>query len=275
MKSLINTFRAIFENKKLILRLARNDFRGRFAGSFLGRIWGFIQPLVMVFVYWFAFEKGLKAGAMNLRGAQNVPFVLFIVSGLVPWFFFNDALSQGNVALVEYSYLVKKVVFEIRILPVVKIVSNLVTHGFFIILALVLFALNGYLPDLYSLQILYYSFGMFMLCLGLSYFNAAVNVFFKDWSQVISVILQVGIWLTPVMWDYDAMAAGIPHWAAVIIKLNPMYYVVKGYREALISKLWFWESPRQTAYFWAFTALALFFGTYVFQKLKPHFADVL
>lgn len=275
MKSLISTARAVFTNKKLVLQLSKNDFRGRFAGSFLGRIWGFIQPLVMVFVYWFAFEKGLKAGAMNVAGAKGVPFVLFIVSGLVPWFFFSDALSQGNIALVEYSYLVKKVVFEIRILPVVKVVSNLITHAFFIVIALLLCTFMGYTPDLYDLQIIYYSFGMFLLMIGLAYFNSAINVFFKDWSQVIGIILQVGIWLTPVMWNYDDMVATIPGWAAVLMKLNPMFYIVKGYRDSLISKAWFWQSPQLTLYFWLATAFCLIFGTYVFEKLRPHFADVL
>ena len=276
MRSMLGTFRAIFENSKLIRRLARNDFKGRFAGSFLGMVWGFVQPIVMVLVYWFAFEKGLKAQGTRLTNGIELPYVLWLVAGLVPWFFFADALSQGNNALTEYSYLVKKVVFEIRILPMVKVVSNIYTHVFFIVLSIILYLCYGFKPDIYYLQIIYYSFGMFMMLLGLAYFNAAINVFFKDWSQVVSIVLQVGIWLTPVMWNYESMVAnGIPHWVSVIIRLNPMFYIVRGCRDCFIYKAWFWQAPRMTLYFWCVTAFCLIFGMFVYNRLRPHFADEL
>ena len=119
MKNLLSIPIAIWKNKKLILQLSKNDFKTRFAGSMLGRVWGFIQPVVMVLVYWFAFERGLRMGAARVAGGIEIPYVLWLVAGLVPWFYFSDALSGGTNALIEYSYLVKKVVFEISILPVV------------------------------------------------------------------------------------------------------------------------------------------------------------
>lgn len=263
----------VFQNRRLILQLSKNDFKTKFAGSYLGIIWAFIQPIVTVFVYWFVFEKGLKAGASLTKSGIELPFVLWLVAGIVPWFFFSDALNGGTNALVEYSYLVKKVVFKIDILPIVKVVSALFVHVFFVVFALVLFAAYHYYPDLYTLQIVYYTFSMMIFVLGLTYATSAIVVFFRDLTQVINIVLQVGIWMTPIMWNIDTME--LSPVLITILKLNPMYYIVAGYREALIDKLWFWENPSLTIYFWIITFVLFGIGTGIFKRLKVHFADVL
>ena len=138
-----NIILEIIENRGLIKNLAKNDFKTKFAGSYLGIVWAFIQPIVTVLVYWFVFQVGLRAGDMG-----QVPFVLYLIAGIIPWFYFQDALSSGTNALIEYSYLVKKVVFKISILPMVKLLSALFVHGFFVLFAVVLFSCYGYYPDL-------------------------------------------------------------------------------------------------------------------------------
>ena len=81
--------------------------------------------------------------------------------------------------------------------------------------------------------------------------------------------------MTPIMWDFTDMGISESAMAARILKLNPMYYIVSGYRNALIDKQWFWEHPGMTLYFWVLTVILFVFGTRLFQKLKVHFADVL
>jgi teichoic acid transport system permease protein len=127
-----NMLKEIISNRKLIWDLSKNDFKTRFAGSYLGIIWAFVQPIVTVLVYWFVFEKGMHASGINLRSGITAPFVLWLIAGLVPWFFFQEVLSGGTNALMEYSYLVKKVVFQIDILPIIKLISALFVHLFFI-----------------------------------------------------------------------------------------------------------------------------------------------
>ena len=208
-----------------------------------------------------------------MKSGISVPYVLWLIAGLVPWFFFSEALSSGTNALVEYSYLVKKVVFKISILPIVKVVSALFVHIFFIVFMLVLYSCYGFLPDLYTLQIVYYSFAMFVLVIALTYATCAIVVFFKDLSQIINIILQVGVWMTPIMWNIDTME--LSPILLTIFKLNPMYYIVAGYRDALINKVWFWERPEITMYFWLLTIVILGLGAVIFKRLKVHFADVL
>ncbi|NCB92990.1 MAG: ABC transporter permease [Clostridia bacterium] len=258
----------LYQNKGLIFSLSKNDFKTKYAGSYLGIVWAFIQPVVTIVVYWFVFSVGLKAGSMS-----DYPFVLYLVSGIVPWFFFQDALNGGTNALLEYNYLVKKVVFKISILPIVKIISALFVHAFFVGFALILCALYGYLPGFATLQIFYYSMCTFMFALGLVYATSAIVIFFRDLTQIISIVLQVGVWLTPIMWDLN-MLKDYP-WAIKLFKLNPMYYIVSGYRDSMLGHIWFWDHWGWTLYFWVVTVLLFAVGSIVFKRLKPHFADVL
>lgn len=264
----------LLANRTLIGNLAKNDFKKKFAGSYFGVVWAFIQPVITVLVYWFVFEKGLNSKASDLKTGIEIPFVLWLMAGLVPWFYFQDALNGGTGVLVEYSYLVKKVVFQIESLPVVKIISALFTHLFFLVFTIILFAFMGFLPDFYTLQVIYYSICMIIFVTGFVYATSAVVVFFRDLTQVVVILLQVGVWVTPIMWNIDTMT-NIPRWAIAVLKLNPMYYVSAGYRDALINKVAFWEHPGLTVYFWGITAAVLFLGTSVFKRLQAHFADVL
>ena len=263
----------IISNRKLIWDLSKNDFKTRFAGSYLGIIWAFVQPIVTVLVYWFVFEKGMHASGINLRSGITAPFVLWLIAGLVPWFFFQEGLTGGTNALLEYNYLVKKVVFNIRILPVVKVFSAVFVHAFFVVILLVIYTFMGYPPSLYALQLIYYSFCIFMLILALTYMTSAAVVFFRDLSQIINIALQVGVWVTPIMWDFNDL--GLGGILQKILKLNPLFYIVQGYRDSLIGKVAIWEHPVLTLYFWVFTIAVFFLGTRLFKKLQVHFADVL
>ncbi|MCR5143844.1 MAG: ABC transporter permease [Lachnospiraceae bacterium] len=264
----------ILHNKKLTLSLAKNDFKSRFAGSYLGIVWAFVQPIVTVIVYWFVFEKALSAGAQATKSGINAPYVIWLIAGLVPWFYFSEAINMATNTLIEYSYLVKKVVFNISILPVVKLISSLFVHIFFIAFMLVFYAVYGYELNPYMLQIVYYSLAMMILCVGLVYATSAMMVFFRDLGQIVNILLQIGIWATPIMWNINTMT-NISPIVLKILKLNPMFYIVSGYRDALLNEIWFWEKPELTLYFWIVTIVIYIIGTTVFRKLKIHFADVL
>ena len=103
--------------------------------------------------------------------------------------------------------------------------------------------------------------------------TSAAVVFFRDLSQIINIMLQVGVWVTPIMWDFNDL--GLGGLLANILKLNPVFYIVQGYRDSLINKVAIWEHPVLTLYFWGFTLVVFVLGTRLFKKLQVHFADVL
>jgi len=133
----------------------------------------------------------------------------------------------------------------------------------------------GYTPDLYLLQLPYFSFCLFMLVLALSYTTCAVAVFFSDLMQIVNIILQVGMWATPILWNIRFLD-GKPLLQG-IIKCNPVFYIVNGYRNAMFADTWFWQDSMgaMTVYFWVVTAVLFAVGTLIFRRLKVHFADVL
>ncbi len=272
-KDLLSLPKDLFKNRILLGKMARNDLRNRFAGSYFGTIWAFIQPIVTILVYYFVFGVALRGGSASDDGT---PFVLFLVVGIIPWLYFQEGLSNSTSSFLEYSYLVKKVVFDIDILPTVKILSATVIHCFFILFVLIMLACYGYYPTVYDLQLLYYALCMFLLILAIAYITSSVAVFFRDMIQIVGIVLQIGVWLTPIMWQ-DSMLDGYS-WgraAQIILKINPVYYIVNGYRNSLLYQKWFFEEPRWTIYFWVFLIACFFFGNWVFERLRVHFADVL
>ena len=261
----------LYQNRRLIFRLAVNDFKKRYAGSYLGIVWALIPPIITVLMYWFVFDRIFHTSEKIAEAGASVPYVVFLTAGLVPWFFFSDAITGGTTALLEYNYLVKKVVFKISVLPIIKITAALFVHFFFTAVLIVIAAIYGYYPNLHYLQLLYYMVCEYVFVLGLCYATCSVVVFFRDLQQIISIFIQVGIWATPILWNiYE-----IDDRYKWIVKLNPLTYIVEGFRLSIYGKYWFWEHFYSSTYFWIVTVLLFIFSSLVFKKLKPMFADVL
>lgn len=138
----------LYQNRRLIWKLAKSDFKKRYAGSYMGAFWAMVQPVITVAMYWVVFviifpnRTGYASG-----GVEGVPYILFLTAGLVPWFYFSEALTSAMVSLLEYNYLVKKVVFKISILPIIKIIAATFIHAFFVLVLLIVAALNGYYSE--------------------------------------------------------------------------------------------------------------------------------
>lgn len=261
----------LYQNRHLIWKLAKNDFKKRYAGSYLGAVWAMAQPVVTVAMYYVVFDVIMDNAAGAMYRGEEIPFVLFLTAGLVPWFYFSEALTNGTNALLEYNYLVKKVVFKISILPIIKVIAATFIHVFFVGVLLIIAAIYGFYPGIYTIQLVYYSFCLFVFVLALSYTTCAVVVFFKDLSQIINIALQIGMWATPILWNIESIGSG---WVSVL-KLNPLVYIVNGYRSAIYKQEWFFQDFFSTMYFWIVTVVLFGIGALVFKRLKVHFADVL
>ena len=256
----------LFKSRKIVFEMAKRDFKIRYLGSYLGIIWAFVQPTIYILILWFVFQVGFKS-----QPVSDFPFILWLMSGLIPWFFFSESLTNSTNAIIENSYLVKKIVFRIGMLPIIKVISSLFVHLFFIALFFVIYLVYGYKLDIFSIQIFYYLFATIILVLGISFITSALIIFVRDTGQVIAVLLQFCFWLTPIFWSLNIL----PEKYRPIIELNPVYYLIEGYRNSLIYKVWFWQQPFLTIYFWLFTIAIFSFGVFFFLKVKPHFADVL
>ena len=265
-RALVSLLGDIFRNRALLWQMTKRDFHQRYVGSYLGILWAFIQPAVTVLVFWFVFQVGFKS-----QPVDNFPFILWLVCGMFPWFFISDSLQGAANAILDSSFLVKKVVFRVELLPMVKLMSAFLVHGFFVLVLFLMFAVYGYPVSVYNLQVLYYAAAMFCLCIGISWLTSALTVFLRDVGQLVAMVLQIAFWSTPIFWSLKM----IPEEYHFLLKMNPAYYIVEGYRQSFIYHEWFWQYMALTSYFWGLTIVVLFVGALVFKRLRPHFADVL
>ena len=270
MKEIIALIRSTIEKRNLIIDLAKSDFKRRFVGSYFGVAWMFVQPMVTVLIYFLVFQMGFK----STPPIPDTPYVLWLIPAIVPWFYFSEVLTAGTTCLKDYDYLVKKVVFNVEILPIIKLVSSAIVHVIVILIMIAMFLLQGRLPMISWLQIAYYSFALSMYSLSIVYICAAVNVFFKVMSQIVSIALQFGMWATPIMWSPDIFPQA-PAWIDKVLRINPLYYIVVGYRDSMLQGNAFWQRPMLSLYFWAVTLGLFWLSVRIFNKLKVHFSDVL
>lgn len=266
MGSKIQFLNEILANRRLIVQLAIKDLKDKYLGSYLGVTWAIIQPVITILIFWFIFQVGFKSMPID-----NYPFILWLMAGMLPWFFFSDAVMNATNSVISNIFLVKNVVFRVSLLPIVKIISPLIIHAFFILFLIAMFLGYGYYPNIYFIQVIYYVIAMSVFILGLTWITSALVIFLKDVGHILSMILQFGFWLTPIFWSLKM----IPEKYTFLIKLNPMYYIIEGYRNTFIFRSWFWQYPSQTLYFWSVTVAFLLIGSFVFKRLRPHFADVL
>lgn len=256
----------ILKSRNMILGLAKNDFRAKFASSFLGTVWAFIQPLITILVFWFVFQVGFKNPPVS-----DVPFIVWFTPAYLVWAFFSEALISGVNCLVEYSYLVKKINFRVSLIPIVKIISSAFVHIFFILFIFLLLFLYHLPLTAYNLQVVYYFLCTCGLLLGLCWLLSALAPFVRDTTNIVGVLIQIGFWLTPIFWSPQTMNP----WVQSVLMINPMFYICQGYRDAFIDGVWFWQHGIATLIFWAETTVLFFAGAYLFRKLRPQFADVL
>lgn len=257
----------IRNNKKIYLELILNDFRSRYNGSFLGMVWGFIQPIVTILIYCLVFQYGLRSGARP----DGIPYVYFMISGAIPWFFFSEAWGGITTSFLDYSYLVKKLNFEVKLLPLVKLGSALIIHIVFLIFSTIVLNFSGYYASWYYVQIVYYLLSATVFALLLGMITASLAVYIRDVIQIVGIIIQIGFWACPICWGSDMQMGKI----GILLKANPMYYCVEGYRNSLIYQQGFWEAPLYTLYYWCLMAVLFCMAVYMYRKLRPGFADVM
>ena len=267
MKGFIEFILSVWQNRFLVAQLTKRDFKNRYLGSYIGLPWAFLKPLAVVAVMWFAFTYGLKTGYVD----NEVPFTMWLIIGIVPWFFISDNITGSTQSLLEYSFLIKNINFRPGIIPLIKIMTNSIIHLFFIIVLSIVAVSYGQKPSFHWLQIFYYMFCAVTLTLAISWFSSSVQLFARDIGHIIEVLIQLFFWGTPIIWSYKML----PEKFYFLLNLNPFFYLVQGYRNTFIYKVWFFEHFLTTLYFWGITFIVMAVGAFVFKKLRPHFADVL
>ncbi len=258
--------RKLTANRNLLKNLIIRDLKQRYVGSVGGFIWSFVHPIVLLVCYTFVFSVVLRLRLDPEIGTES--FAMFLFCGILPWLMFQDTVVRSCGAITDNAALITKTVIPAEVLPIAITLSNLVHH--LIGLAIVVTALclfHGIHPS--AFWVLFYLPILIMLAQGLGWLVSSLNVFFRDTSQVINVLMIFWFWFTPVFYSADM----IPDSFRLIAAVNPMATVVTGYRNALLQHSQ--PNVEHILILLVWTFVAFLMGALFFRQSKPAFADVL
>ena len=239
-----------------------------YKGTGLGVVWAVLQPLVFVFIFWFAIEVGLRGGR---DVGEEFPFFFWLIPGIFAWRVITVAIGSGGNSIRENANLVTKVVFPKITIPQFVILSLFIVHVVVMLFAMAIFIAFGYPPTIYWLQLVYAVAVNFIFCLIVAVLLSAITAFSKDFLQFVRMIMTGLFWFSGIIWPLSNLDGLL----AIAIKLNPIAYVVETYRWSMIYHTWFWEHPTWSAYFWGLMLVHAIIAIVIWGRTSRHFADVL
>ncbi len=256
------------EYRQQIIKLARADLIKTYRGAALGWSWAIIKPVVTIFVYWFAFEIGLRSG----KPVNGYPFFLWLICGLIPWFYISDMLTGGTDAVRKYSYLVTKMKFPVSTIPTFVSLSKLSVNIMLIGVMLIIYLAFGVRPDIYWLQLIFYIAISFVLWTTWSLFSSLLAAISKDFGNLVKSFVSAVFWLSGILWNPEKVKIA---WLKKALMANPVTYIVNGFRNCLINKIWFWQQPKRLAYFVIACFIMLILALWAYRKVRKDIPDVL
>lgn len=265
-KALQYPVKTVWENRRLIGSVVRRDILARYRGSFGDALWTVLNPLLLMVTYFFVFGVVLHSRFGNDDSRSG--YVLYFLAGMLPWLAFSEALGRAPTVILEHRNFVKKLVFPLETLPVVPVISGLVTEAFgVVIFAVGLLAARGrvplsvvWLPVLLIPQLLFTA--------GLSWFLATLGVFLRDLGQIMGFVITLWFFLTPICYSEATLLAAAP-----VLRKNPLFVLVKGYRDIFLEG----HAPQWSPLWklWLLAIGACILGHALFYKLRKSFADVI
>jgi len=267
MKYILNVLREQIQYIPLIFKMAKYDTKSKYQMHYLGILWQFIMPIIQVGIYWFIFGIGIRSGAP----VGDVPFLVWLIAGLIPWFFIGPTITQASNSVYSKINLVSKMKFPVSILPTITIVSN--TFNFFIMLAVaqIIMVINGVYPTIQTIQLIYYIFSSFALVYALSLLFSTLSTIARDFQNMLQSVIRLLFFVTPILWDPSQM----PEIYHNLLKLNPFYYLIMGFRSSYLSEGWFFNNLAYGLYFWSFVLLTLLIGSFMHIRFRSKFIDYI
>lgn len=255
----------------LLRTLVQRDLEARYKGSILGNLWPLLNQLSQLLIYTYVFSIVLRV-KLSLKGlpANNITFGLWLFAGLLPWIAFTNGLMQASGSVVSQPNLVKKVVFPLGLLPLVPVISTFIesTFGLMALIFLVTVTSQTIHSTLWLLPLIWLP--QLLFTAGLGYIAAGLTVFLRDIPQTLALILNIWLYLAPIVYP----AYLIPQqWRNWVFWLNPLAAIAEVYRDLiLVGEVKYWGEWGLAA----FVSTVVFIGgLWVYKRLRPAFADVL
>ncbi len=257
-----------FKYRKQIFLLAKADLIKTYKGAALGWAWAIIHPAITIATYYFAFSLGLRVG----KPAGEYSYFLWLIAGMVPWFYISAMYSGGASSIRKYGYLVTKIRYPVCTIPTIVSLSQLATHIAVVIIVMVIFIFSGKTPDVYWLQLPVYIFLMFMFFTVWALFAGMIAVVSKDFLHLVKSSTTVLFWMSAIIYDSGRIKSSV---FLRILQFNPITIIVNGYRNSFIYKIWFWENWIELRNFGFVLLIMILLAMWAYKRLVKEIPDML
>lgn len=275
MNAMFNILKEQISSFSLIMRLAVYETKSSYQMNYLGILWQFLNPLIQMLAYWFVFGMGIRGGQPVIIGDMEVPFIIWMLAGLIPWFFISPTILDGSNSIFKRINMVAKMNFPISILPSVVIISNLFSYFVMMGIYLIVMMSYGIYPDIHWIQYFYYLICMIVFMFSFSLLNSTISIIVRDYQFLLQAGTRLLFFLLPVFWNITEKLTGDKAWIADVLKLNPMFYIIEGFRNSFLKGEWFFNDLTYTLYFWFITLLILTIASLLHMKFRNKFVDFL
>ncbi|SEP75384.1 teichoic acid transport system permease protein [Virgibacillus subterraneus] len=275
MKAAITVLKEQFMNFYLIKRLSLYEMKSKNRNNYLGMVWEVINPSIQVLIYWFVFGTLRNRAPVEVYPGVEVKFFYWLLAGFILWIFFFKSTIDGSKSIYSRLRLLSKMNFPMSIIPNFVIFSHFYVHLLMLGITIIIFQIAGFFINIYYLQLIYFIFATFSFIFAVTLIISTVSTIIRDVHMFLSSTLRMGLYFSGVLWPL-AILDRFPSIITDIMMLNPLYYLIEGYRAALFGTEWYfivnWE---YTLYFWAIVIVFFIFGSILHLKFRRHFIDYL
>lgn len=268
MRSAITVLTEQIKYFYLVRRLSFYELKSTTTNNYLGMAWEIINPAIQIAIYWFVFGYGIR----QREPIGDIPFFQWMLAGIVVWFLINQGLLKATRSIYSKIRMLSKMNFPMSVIPNYVIFSQLYPHLLLLIIVIIVLQIFGYPISIYYLQLPIYLFGVLAILFSLSLITSTLATIAQDVQMFLQSIMRMLLYLSPILWPPSLL----PDWLQTVMKINPFYYIVEGYRQSLLGQGWFfYEQWTYSIYFWSLVIVLFIFGSYLHVKFRRHFVDFL
>lgn len=272
MKSAWRVLTEQFQYFHLVRRLSLYELKSNNSNNYLGLAWELINPLFQIAIYWFVFGYGIRQrAAMPVSETLDVPFINWMLIGMIVWLFFYQSTIQGSKAIYTRIKMLSKMNFPMSIIPNFVIFSRYYVHLAMLVIAAIIMIITGYSINIYYFQFIYFAVALFAFTYSFALLLSTLSTIIRDIQMFLQATLRMVLYLSPILWNVGDIGGST---IQLIMRLNPLYYLIEGYRHSFFGIDWYfitnWE---YTLYFWAITLVLFTTGSMLHVKFRRHFID--
>lgn len=260
-----------FQNIYRIFCIAKYELLADMRDSKFGLFWNFASPAIQVLTYWLIFGV-----AWSRKPIGEIEYLPWLIVGYSAWWFMQPCIQNGCNAIFSKTNVITKMKFPVSVLPATVCLKEFFNHLCMLVITVVILFAWGYYPNIYWLGLIYYGFCAFVLAEVFALSLSVLTMLWRDVKKLMTSIMRMLMYFSPVIWECQ-FGDSVPFhdFLNTVMKMNPIYYIVEGYRNAIFYNRAFWDTPGLTIYFWCFVLVFFMFGCSLMYKFKRKIIDLI